>query len=236
VSPQPIRAEESQFDAQAALLDFLTTFRSGEWTDPLISSIERLSVFEAWYNIGTTSRLVGKALETSAERPELSSRQESLAERLLVWRSQNVDAFRLRYHPLDDSTPLPQNRTASLITDFRGGFVSSYRPDVILNRYLDAIHGDGEIYIYLGNDQTGMIARSTVVTRTGQHLPLRKWLRSLPGLEVTPYRGGNPYSGMERSFIRIRIRKASAAQVPPLQLIGLGEMTSDGIPRAIFKE
>jgi hypothetical protein len=131
---------------------------------------------------------------------------------------------------------LPNDHSVSLITELSADFTKSYQPDEVLRRYLQALRIHGELFIYLGHDSAGAVAKSSVVTLEGHRISLREWLKTRPGLEVTQFRGGNPYSGVESSFIRIRLLDRRKAHIPELELIGLGDIAEDGLPSAIFRE
>ncbi|KHD89905.1 MAG: hypothetical protein OM95_01630 [Bdellovibrio sp. ArHS] len=216
---------------------FLNSFRSGEISHPLLSSIKGLKNQEAWLNV---TAMGGKVLEQiKAKDFDYSDRSVfvGLSQKFIAWRSKGINPERFSYITgLTTTGANLSQKNIKLITDFQGDFMTSYTPDKVLKRYVDLLADKGTIYIYTGQEYGGFGRRSVVRTKNGQEINLRAWLSTLPGLKGKMRRGGYHWAGGEWSFVEISIKDREAVQIPELKFLGIGEATKDGVAAAYFQE
>ncbi|MGZ3697833.1 MAG: hypothetical protein ACXWPM_01465 [Bdellovibrionota bacterium] len=122
--------------------------------------------------------------------------------------------------------PPSEIEPADILTDFFG--IAAYSPDLdqVLRRYDSLLKRDGTAYIVLGYGypggnpphvlQTGKLFVQDVLTRSGQHLNLPDWLKSIPGWNVD-IRIGVDYDPV----VVAKIQKTSAepVKIPELELL-----------------
>lgn len=219
---------------KASFTDFINSFRSGEFTHPLLKSIKKLTENDSWLNVS----YFGDTLIENFKRENFNSSDTSifvkLAQSWIKWRIGRVDTHRLKYTHIEGIDSLDPNNSFKLITDFNGEFLTSLKPDEVLQRYMDLLHSEGELYIYLGPDYTGFGYNSEVITSTGDRMSLRKWIQSIPDLKVNFYRGGYHWAGGQWTFVRIR-KKAQNPRIPNLTFKGLSPLQTSEEVISIFE-
>lgn len=216
-------------------VEFLDSFRGGEVTHPLISSLKSLRPEDKWVN----SSEVGPEIFSRMQKKDYSYNDTSvftgLAQKFIRWRSMGINTNKMAYTALSDSSPLKDVTDVKLITDYNGDFVSSFTPDVVLQRYLNALSNKGEVYLFMGKEYGGFGSDSKVMTKDGRKIALRQWLREIPGLSATLFRGGYHWLGGEWAFIKIKIKNRDKIVIPKLKLTGTTE-NDNGLPIAFFEE
>lgn len=136
---------------------------------------------------------------------------------------------------VENPSDLEPNRSLQLISD-DGPLSWSFRPDLTLNSYLDALHDDGEILVNLGDEARGQGLRSTVFTQAGEEFRLANWLRRANGLQVKIHEkwGDRPEEDMR--FAQIRIKDRHEIEVPELQILAVTTAIDDGTQSVILQE
>lgn len=215
--------------------EFLDAFRGGEFRHPLIASIKSLKAEDQWINSSEVGPQVFSGLQKKDYNYEDTKVFTGMAQKFIRWRSNGINTEKMHYTLMSDTYAMANLKDVKLITDYHGDFMSSFMPDVILNRYVDAISNKGEIYIYLGKEYGGFGSDSVVMTKEGTKLPLRQWIRNIPGLKTSFFRGGYHWTGGEWTFLKIKIKDREKIQIPRLKMIGT-TTSPEGLPLPIFEE
>ena len=215
--------------------EFFDAFRGGEISHPLISSIKNLKKQDQWVNLSEVGDQVLAGMKAKDYQFKDTKVFVGLAQKFIRWRASRINADKLNYTAVNDSSAIKSLRNVKLLTDYYGDFMSSFAPDVILKRYINALDNRGEIYIYLGAENDGFGSSSVVMTKSGEKLPLREWLESIPGLDVKLFRGGYEYIGGEWTFMKITISDREDIKIPTLKMMGTTE-SKDALPIPFFEE
>ncbi|MCK6546264.1 hypothetical protein L6R52_10475, partial [Myxococcota bacterium] len=126
-------------------------------------------------------------------------------------------------------------RGVALVSDHGGPFSWSLRPDRVLRDYLGALAPGGELVLHLGKERDGVGGATKVLTRGGETLPLRDWLRKLDGLSVSFSETDAPWP--DRDVIaRVRVREPAKVHVPMLDVLGAQAAHPEGTSAAILRE
>lgn len=216
-------------------VEFLDAFRGGEVRHPLIASLKSLKPEDRWVN----SSEVGAEIFSRMQKKDYPFKDTSiftgLAQKFIRWRAMGINTNKMNYTTFSDSSPLKDVKDVKLITDFNGDFISSFTPDVVLQRYLNSLSDKGEVYLYMGKEYGGFGSESMVMTKDGRKIALRQWVRSIPGIQSGLFRGGYHWHGGEWSFLKIKIKDRRKIEIPKLKLSGTTE-GPDGLPIAFFEE
>lgn len=215
--------------------EFPDAFRGGEIRHPLISSIKSLKRDERWVNSSEMAPQILKGMQSKDYKFEDTTVFLGMAQKFIRWRASRINADKLNYTAMNDSNVLKDVKDVKLITDFYGDFVSSFTPDVILNRYVKSLANKGEIYIYLGKEYGGFGSESMVLTKNGNKVSLRQWLKQIPDLKTTLFRGGYHWAGGEWTFVKIEVPSKDKVTIPQLKLMGTTQ-SKEGMPAAFFEE
>lgn len=215
--------------------EFLDAFRGGEVSHPLIVSLKRLKKGDLWVNTSEVGAQVFAGLQKKDYQFKDTSIFTGLAQKFIRWRARGINTNKMVYTPLSDTKALPGLKEVRLITDLHGDFTSSYAPDVVLERYIHAMADNGEIYLYMGKEYGGFGSESTVLTKDGKRIPLRYWVKRIPGLSVGLFRGGYHWHGGEWAFLKVQISQRHKIEIPRLRLLGT-TLDKDGVPMAYFEE
>ncbi len=131
-------------------------------------------------------------------------------------------------------TEMPKS---NLITDVEGPFSYSARPDLVLQRYVNALTDDGVLLLGLGSTvNLTMPGRdSRVIGADGVVRTYVEWLQSIPGLEVTPHTvsSPDPEDHWETLSVEIRRRPGAKVEIPALTTVAF---EGGGPPRATLRE
>jgi hypothetical protein len=215
---------------------FMDSFRDGEISHPLASSIKRLKPNETWVNISEFGQNIQEDLKKKTYDSSNTHIFWGLSQKWIRFCINRINPQKFLYSNLKSSETIDRVKRVGLITDFYGDFVSSVEPDKTLQKYLDSMTENGVLYIYLGKEYTGFGASSEVLTKSGQRLNIRGWLMSIDGIKVDLYRGGYAYTGGEWTFVKIVKTKRTAPQVPRLKFRGSEPVNELEMPRMIFQE
>lgn len=143
--------------------NFMNSFRSGELSHPLVSSIKALSSKGKWENISAFSIAVPNEIINRSFDGAANEVFSSLAQKWIRYRVNSIDTEKFQFSNNSSAHSLEKNGHIRLITDFYGDFVGELRPDLALQRYLDISEMGGEIYLYLGKEYSGFGAASEVI-------------------------------------------------------------------------
>lgn len=123
---------------------------------------------------------------------------------------------------------------SDLITDVVGPLAYSGAPHLVLQKYLNNLKPQGEIYIFLGSRHELYGASNKVLTARGELLNLGQWLEQLPGIKTdlvkTPINDDGHY--FEMWTVRITKEKADV-RIPEVEMI---HFTEGAPPTMTFKE
>lgn len=223
-------AEDARF-GDAAL--FLDSFRSGEFTHSFLSTLSNLRKGTRWLDASPRAKDIARGL--SANNIDFSKTGDflALAQIIMNRRASRLDADRYSHAPWE-AVP---DKSVGLITDYHSDLQSGYHPSETLNRYLDALADDGELWLALGAERKGYGMLSQVIMPDGRILTLREWLmREIPGIKIEMIRIFVGIGIGERTSVRIRVRDRRAIKVPELEVFGLGDPDEDGVPLAIYRQ
>lgn len=122
-------------------------------------------------------------------------------------------------------------KKAKLITDYFGILAYSARLDVALQKYVDLLADDGDIFIYygyIGESWSPAFRGTQIQTHSQGDLDFEAWVRKVEGLEVTRLE--------HSSYVSLRIRKIPGVRVriPGLELIDVIDTTTP--PIRLFRE
>lgn len=115
---------------------------------------------------------------------------------------------------------------------------ASYRLDEDLERWVASVPDGGEIWLSLGDEKDGTGTGLRILTDDTHRLGPRGWLASIPGLEVTDYRGHRLHGSEhnEPVFVRIVVPDHSKVRIPKLTMLGAGEPSGDGVRIPLYRE
>ncbi|WP_374035061.1 hypothetical protein ACES2I_04400 [Bdellovibrio bacteriovorus] len=215
--------------------EFLDAFRGGELRHPLIASIKSLKREDRWVNSSEVGAQVFNGMKNKDYDYSDTSVFVGLAQKFIRWRASRINTDKINYTPLADSNLLKDVRDVKLITDYHGDFMSSFAPDVVLGRYLEALSNKGAIYLYTGKEYGGFGSDSMVMTKAGTQMPLRQWLRQIPGVNTSLFRGGYHWTGGEWTFLKVTIKDRNKIKIPKLKLMGTTQ-GKDSLPLPFFEE
>lgn len=123
---------------------------------------------------------------------------------------------------------------SDLITDVFGPLAYSGQPHQVLQKYLNNLKPDGEIYIFLGARHELYGQTNQVVTAKGEVLNLAQWIETVPGLKATLIKTPKVDDGTHYEMWTLKITKnQNDVHVPQVEMIHFKE----GAPPAMtFKE
>lgn len=225
----------SKKTTQLSFTQFMDSFRGGEITHPLIRAIKKLSIGKIWMNISNLKFDVQHGIKNKQFDASKTDVFWGLAQKWIRFRVNSINVDKFQYTNISTVESIRELKNLGLITDMYGDFVSSLKPDMILQRYLDSLSQDGSLFIYLGPEYTGFGASSEVLLKNGGRVNIRAWLQTIPGVQTQIFRGGYAYTGGQWTFVQIKKDKSSV-KIPKLTLLGVDEKAIDEIPRMIFKE
>ena len=127
-----------------------------------------------------------------------------------------------------------------LLTDIQGPIAYSDRPDLVLNKYLDALKDDGKLFLSMGSNQDpdGPFGETNrVVGRDGVARNYIDWMRSIPGLRVKVHESTKKSEMSEVRAVALEIQKepGKAVQIPELQEAPVF-LKPGGPPRMVLRE
>ncbi|AFY00605.1 hypothetical protein Bdt_0905 [Bdellovibrio bacteriovorus str. Tiberius] len=215
--------------------EFLDAFRGGELRHPLIASIKGLKREDRWVNSSEVGAQVFAGMKSKDYDYSDTSVFVGLSQKFIRWRASRINTDKINYTPVSDSALLKDVRDVKLITDYHGDFMSSFAPDIVLGRYLESLSNKGEIYLYTGKEYGGFGSDSMVMRKDGTQMPLRQWLRQIPGVNTSLFRGGYHWTGGEWTFLKVTIKDRNKIKIPKLKLMGTTE-GKDGLPLPFFEE
>ncbi|WP_374032226.1 hypothetical protein [Bdellovibrio bacteriovorus] len=232
---QKARATFRERSKYITATEFLDAFRGGELRHPLIASIKGLKREDRWVNSSEVGAQVFAGMKSKDYDYSDTSVFVGLAQKFIRWRASRINTDKINYTPVADSGLLKDVRDVKLITDYHGDFMSSFAPDVVLGRYLESLSNKGEIYLYTGKEYGGFGSDSMVMRKDGTQMPLRQWLRQIPGVNTSLFRGGYHWTGGEWTFLKVTIKDRNKIKIPKLKLMGTTE-GKDGLPLPFFEE
>ena len=219
--------------SQFNFTQFMDSFRSGEFTHPLISSIKKLSKQQIWMN----NSLFGADLKSMFDKNAYDASQVGvfikLAQNWIRWRVGKVNTQKFEYTQIKNIETV-EIKNVQLITDFNGEFVTSLQPDLVLNKYMNLLSPQGEVFLFLGAEYTGFGSGSKIIGKNGTTQTMTQWLRSLPDLNVTFYRGGYAWAGGQWTFVKIK-KKKNSIQIPKLEFLGLNQKLDSPDLQMVFQ-
>lgn len=220
---------------QMTFTRFMDSFRGGEITHPLVSSIKNLDPVESWVNISEFGANLQNEFMNKAYDASNTTVFWGLAQKWIRFRINRINPDKFLYSNLKSSEAIGTIHRLGLITDFYGDFISQLQPAQVLQKYLNAVDPDGAVYLYLGKEYTGYGATTEVITKSGQRLPLRAWLQTIDGIKASLYRGGYAYTGGQWTFVKI-LKTKDRIHVPRLQFLAAEPNSTQDIPRMVFRE
>jgi hypothetical protein len=119
----------------------------------------------------------GRGAEAAASRPQVTGVTYKAHHPL----PEGSDARVLSGRFFED-IPSAELGRADLISDLYGVLSYTHSPDIVLQRYLDALKDDGAAYVFLGN--FGEMNLSKVTLPSGGMVDLEEWIKRIPGLRV----------------------------------------------------
>ena len=229
-------AARSRLSADARWGDaalFLDSLRSGEFTHTFLSVLSGLREGTRWLDASPRPDELARGL--AARNLDFMKTGDflALAQIIMNRRASRLDPARY-HHARWAAVP---DRSAGLITDYHGELQSDYHPSETMDRYLDALANDGELWLALGTETGGFGTRAQVLMKDGGVLPLRDWLMTaIPGVKVELHRVFAGVGIGERTSLRIRVRDRRSLKVPGLEVYGLGAPDEDGVPVPIYRQ
>lgn len=118
-------------------------------------------------------------------------------------------------------TEIPKS---DLVTDVFGPLAYSGRPDIVLQKYLNNLKPDGEIYIFLGARHELYGSTNQIITQKGEVLSLGDWLTTLAGIKTDLIKIKKEDDGSFYEMWTIKITKENPkVAVPTVEMIYLKE-------------
>lgn len=232
---EQVKAAVRKVTSQLSFAQFLGSFRSGEATHPLLASIKSLGQDSLWVNMSDVHFDVKQSLQEKKYIEERSDIFHTWSQTWIRWRTSRIQSNQLQYSKIESANDLKDLQGIKLITDLNGEFMTNLTPDATLMKYLNATSLGGEIYIYLGKENTGYGLNTKIIAKDGTRKSMRRWLLSLPDVKVKFYRGGYSWAGGEWTFIRIT-KKTNTFKIPQVKFLGVSLDESSEAPVMTFQE
>lgn len=208
-------------------------FCAGSLGHPLLEARARVPDGATWAHFGPTSD--GARASIARGVLELGPASAGQAFGLVALRAHRAitsASLGLAGTSLED---LRGRRDLAMIADRGGPFSWSLHPDRVLRDYLGALTDDGELVLHLGKERDGISGATKILTRDGETLRLRDWLRKLEGVSVSFTERDAPWPDRE-VISRIRLRDRAKLRVPMLDLLGVQPASPEGTFAPILRE
>jgi hypothetical protein len=194
-------------------------------SNPLMNRLARLGKGQSWSIEGPAAARVAEELRTGVRFTHPAYLRP--AQWLMEMMSRLVGKKILL-------SPAAQKPTVLVIDDGN----ASYRLDSDLERWIASVPDGGEIWLSLGLEKDGTGTGLRVLTQDGRRFGARGWLKSIPGLEVTDFRGHRLFKNKheEPVFVRIAVPDHTKVRIPALAMLGAGEQSGDGVKIPYYRE
>lgn len=220
--------------------EFLDSYRSGSWSNPVIAAIKSLKSKESWLNISPLAKAIGEDL---SRRSDYGFHNHSeflwIDQKIMEHRAIGIKFENFEYQPMISIAKTDVKKKAKLITDYYGDMVNQYDPVRTLKKYASELESGGRIFIAMGTESQGIGMLSTIRLKDGSKISLREWLvKKVPGIKAKFHRTAiGPEFGVERSFVELEVKDLSVLmKLNELGLVGFYKAGPDGIPVPLYQE